>query len=436
MSVQLPIISFSKKRPDMNERVLIIEDNSFVANTLQSAIERELGFKVTQARSMKEAEQLIEVTEYLVALCDINLPDAPNGEIIDFVLDAGVSVIVLTGSNDSDVRDKIVNKNIVDFILKSRPEDIPFAVKRIKEVARNRNSKILVVDDSKFQRKMMTSLLQIQRFQIVEAVDGADALEKMKSNPDVKMVLTDYNMPNINGLDLTIELRKEHPLEELAIIAISAVDEPEILTQFLKMGATDFIHKPYVKEEFDCRINNTITALENIEKVFNLANRDYLTGLYNRRFFFKVAQEYYDSAIINGKTFALLMIDVDYFKKVNDTIGHDAGDMVLQACADSIKESCHGSDIICRFGGEEFLVLLKDISQDNALTLADSIRNAVAQKVVSTPSENSVSITISIGITLMASENLSEMIKIADKMLYRAKDSGRNCVAANWEVTE
>ena len=128
---------------------------------------------------------------------------------------------------------------------------------------------------------------------------------------------------------------------------------------FLKNGATDFISKPFNKEELSCRINNNITAIENMDTVTNLARRDSLTGLYNRRYFFAVMKPYFT----DNKDFVVAMIDIDNFKKINDTLGHDVGDEVIILLSDILRSSVSSYDLVSRFGGDEFCLVLKRISQ-------------------------------------------------------------------------
>ena len=234
-------------------------------------------------------------------------------------------------------------------------------------------------------------------------------------------------MPVMNGLELTRELRKKYNKNELGIVAISSNEDNEINSVFLKEGASDYIKKPFLKEEFSCRINNSIEALENIQIITNHANRDFLTGLYNRRFFFGNMNEYIENRQLHSEEFALAMIDIDYFKKINDTYGHDIGDVAIKEVANILKKHLRSSDLIARFGGEEFCILLDDISEEKALNKFEDIRAAFESNILSV-SGATISYTVSIGLYYGNACSLEDMLTLSDKALYEAKETGRNKV--------
>jgi diguanylate cyclase (GGDEF)-like protein len=160
--------------------------------------------------------------------------------------------------------------------------------------------------------------------------------------------------------------------------------------------------------------------------MINLANKDFLTGLYNRRIFFEKSEEYI-SSIGNSETYGILMIDIDFFKRVNDSFGHDTGDVTLTAVAKSILESTRGADIVSRFGGEEFVVLLKKIDSEGLSRVAENIRNNVERCKIGVASTGGLSVTVSIGGCLNKVDIMAS-IKEADRLLYLSKDNGRNRV--------
>jgi len=232
-------------------------------------------------------------------------------------------------------------------------------------------------------------------------------------------------MPVMNGLDLTHEIRKEHKKSDLCIIAISSNNDEDINALFLKYGANDFIKKPFSKEEFSCRINNSIEALENIQFITNHANRDFLTGLYNRRYFFNHMQEYMQT---HNEKFAIAMIDIDSFKNINDTYGHDIGDSVIVNLSEILRSNINHKDIVSRFGGEEFCIVLKDVTEDMAFATLERIRINIESSNLEIDNKH-IKYTVSIGIYLHNdNESLEDTINQADMMLYNAKNGGRNQV--------
>ncbi|SFV61757.1 Putative two-component response regulator [hydrothermal vent metagenome] len=412
----------------MSKRILIVEDNKTLAKLISKKIEAALDFKVDVAYSLGEAKLFLKMYKYFITLLDINLPDAPNGEIVDYVLSKGNRAIVLSANIDKNFRQTVLKKNIIDYVNKGGVNDINYIINTITRLQKNQNHTVLVVDDSMVFRKQMQNLLDNMFFKVISVAHGEEALNILNTHNDINLVLTDYHMPVMDGLELTYEIRKEHTKNELAILAVSSNKDNEVNAIFLKTGANDFITKPFSKEEFSCRINNTIEALENIQIVTNHANRDYLTGLYNRRFFFKTMSEYQDEIGEDGEKFAVAMIDIDHFKKINDTYGHDVGDKIIIALSEILRSSTSHRDIVARFGGEEFCMVLKNINRYSALDIFERIRQEVEAFSFAVNKTQFIKFSISIGAVIHSEETLEETINNSDMMLYKAKNSGRNKV--------
>jgi diguanylate cyclase (GGDEF)-like protein len=179
------------------------------------------------------------------------------------------------------------------------------------------------------------------------------------------------------------------------------------------------------EEVFIITIDDISDLEEQKEKIKEMANLDYLTKLYNRRYFFDVAGKIYENAKREINNVALAIVDIDHFKKINDTYGHDAGDFVLSSFADILKTNLRKADVICRYGGEEFCILMVTKSKDDAFGVIDTLRQIVEKKVFIF-NEHEISFTFSGGICQSLENSLDEMIKKADEKLYEAKESGRN----------
>jgi len=249
------------------DRILIVEDNQTLAKLIAKKIETTLEYTIDMAYSLSEAKLFLHKYEYFITLLDLNLPDAPNGEVVDYVLSKGNHAIVLSGNIDKDFRKKMLQKNIIDYVNKSGAEDINYIIQMIKRLEKNQAHKILLVDDSLVIRKQMQTFLENMFFKVIAVAHGEEALAMVKSMDDISLVLTDYNMPVMNGLELTKEIRKLRDKRTLSIIALSSDNEDDTIALFLKNGANDYIKKPFSKEEFSCRINNSVEAMENIQLI-------------------------------------------------------------------------------------------------------------------------------------------------------------------------
>ncbi len=408
-------------------RILIVEDNQTLAKLIAKKIEASLNCEVDVAYKLSEAKLFLKKYSYFVTLLDINLPDAPNGEVVDYVLGKNQPVIVLSANIDKDFRKKMLQKNIIDYINKSGVDNIKYIIQTLQRLEKNKKHKVLVVDDSMVFRKQMSGFLQNLFYKVFSVAHGEEALNMLQTHPDISLIITDYNMPVMNGLDLVHEVRKKHSKNDLCIIAISSNNDEEVNALFLKQGANDYIKKPFSKEEFSCRVNNSVEALENIQLITNHANRDFLTGLYNRRYLFKNMDEYIEN-MDSGEKFVVAMVDIDFFKKINDTYGHDTGDKVIVHLSEILRTNTNHRDLVSRFGGEEFCVVLKNTDQINALNILERLRSEVESTAVFTNDKQSIHYTISIGVAIYNEDGLDETINQADMMLYKAKQNGKNQV--------
>ena len=414
-------------------KILILEDSVALAKIISMKISKALELPIDIAKSMHEAKELLKTNHYTLALLDLYLPDAEGAEVVDYFLEQNIPSLIMTASLDRNLQKEILQKDIIDYVLKDRSESIDYMIATIDRVLKNRNHTALIVDDSKLYRDQIKKILANQLISTVSAKDGIEALEIIRKNSEITFVVTDFHMPNLNGLELALALRKERKKDRFPIIGTSTDKESSIL--FLKYGVNDFIKKPFFKEELSARVNSILDALENVQKLHTFANTDFLTGVSNRKHFYYEMGLYYVKSRRDNIPFALAMIDIDNFKKVNDTYGHDVGDDVIRVLAKTIKDNIKGQDIVARFGGEEFCVVLKDIQIESALKFFESLREKVAALRITADEENQISFSISVGVATNNHENLEEMVIRSDKHLYKAKNMGRNRVCSDLELS-
>ena len=415
-------------------KILVVEDTKVFARMLRRKIECETGFSVVIAGSLAEAMQSVENDgPFDAAVLDLTLPDSFEGEVVDFIAPR-IPSIVLTGDLSNETREDIWERKIVDYVLKEGQHNIDYTVRLIKRICSNKKVKTLVVDDSRTSRTKVNDLLSIHNYPVLEAADGVQALEVMDKHPDIKLVICDYNMPNMDGFALCRELRKHRSHEDLCIIGMSSEGNNVMSARFIKSGADDFITKPFLSEEFYCRITHGVDTLEYIDTVKRAAFTDFLTGLGNRQHFYDKAPSIFSNVCHTG-AFALCMIDLDHFKKINDTHGHDGGDMVLRHTANLLRDVIPPNAILARFGGEEFCMLLPCDQGSEALMTCERIRLEMEQRPTGFEGKK-IHCTVSIGMCLgtqqqYSATELDAAIRTSDQMLYKAKRSGRNKVIAN-----
>ncbi|WP_274878591.1 diguanylate cyclase [Vibrio harveyi] len=399
----------------MSNKILVVEDSRAFNNYLQQIL-NQAGYEVLAAESYAEAQSiLMSQPELLCAVLDYCLPDAQDGEIIDLVLSHQQKVIVLTAMLQDDAREKMLAKGVLDYILKDSMASVSYLLPLIKRLTNNQQHKCLVVDDSMTVRRHVVQLLEHQYIQTLQAENGQQAIEVIEQNPDITLVLTDHDMPIKDGITMIRELRQKLDKNQLAILGISGSDDHSMTARFLKAGANDFLYKPFNQEEFFCRVHQILDMKEATTDLFRMANQDSLTGLWNRRFLFGQTCD-------NDEQRNIAMLDIDFFKKVNDNYGHDGGDAALVMVANILK-IYFPDDVIARFGGEEFCIQAYG-SYDDFVTRLEQMR----QRVEKTPipyQDDQIQVTISVGVSNIKG-NLDQQIKVADDRLYQAKGNGRN----------
>jgi len=411
-------------------RLLVIEDSSFFLNLIRKGFEDETAVELVTATTLAEAQtHLAEDAEpFALALVDLRLPDANDGEAVDLTLDNGIPSVVFTSNFDEDIRTQFLDKGILDFVLKDNPSSLDYVLKLTARVIKNRSTTVLVVDDSTIALRMCSDLLQRYQLNVIEAASGAEALKILNDRDDIRMVLTDHEMPEMNGFELVTAIRREYSRDKLAVIGVSGAGGAPLSAMFIKHGANDFIAKPYLPEELYTRVALNLEILENIEALTNAATKDYLTGLFNRRSFFDVGNPIASTRRRSKFNCAVAMLDIDHFKAVNDTYGHDGGDAVLKAVAEVIQDHANrGGDLCARLGGEEFALMLEVENIDNVAPYFERLRAAIEARVVPF-NETDVKVTASFGVVVSDEPDLEAMLTAADEHLYTAKNAGRNRV--------
>ncbi len=408
------------------KKILIIEDNKTLAKLISKKISSSLDFEIDIAYKLSEAKLFLKMFNYFIVLTDLNLPDAPNGEVVDYLMKKNAHTIVLTSSADKDFRKQMMKKNIIDYVNKGGTNDISYIINTIKRLQKNQNHKVLVVDDSMIFRKQITDMLKNLFIKVFAVAHGEEALNMLQTHPDISLVLTDYNMPVMDGMELTIEIRKNHSKNDLSVLVISSNDDDEINAMFLKNGANDYIKKPFSKEEFSCRVNNALEAKENIDTITNHAKRDLLTGLYNRQYFFKEMDDYFEQINQTTEQFAIAMIDIDNIKNINDTYGDEARDKSIITLSKILLSTTNYRDLVSRFNSEEFCVVLKNINRFSTHDIFERIRQEIEDSVTFSDKGESIKFTVSIGVVVHKDDTLEESINQADMLLHKARQSGKN----------
>ncbi len=295
--------------------------------------------------------------------------------------------------------------------------------------------KVLVADDDQITRKVVRALLNKWGYEAVEAEDGDQAWQILQQDDAPRLILADWIMPGIDGPELCRRLRIKSDSSYHYIILLTSRDSKEDIVGGLNAGADDYITKPFMTQELEVRLRIGVRILElqqSLQESLELqryqARHDPLTGILNHGEILRILEQEIERSRRQNSDLAVIMGDLDHFKKVNDTYGHVAGDAVLVEVAQRIRNNIRLYDTVGRYGGEEFLLVLPGCSAEEGWQIGRRILNNIEQPAIKFQ-ENNIAITISLGLACFKAggpTNASGLVQAADNALYRAKQNGRN----------
>jgi two-component system cell cycle response regulator len=293
---------------------------------------------------------------------------------------------------------------------------------------------VLLVEDSAAIRALVRRMLVAGGHTVVEAAGGAAALAVCRERqPDV--VLLDVEMPEMSGWDVLAAMKADPALRDVPVVFLTGRSDTADMVDGLRLGAHDYLRKPCEPTELLARVQAAARVKrlqdelrQRNEELDLISRTDSLTGLHNRRHVEEYLAKLVSLARRNAEPIAVLIIDIDHFKSVNDGHGHDAGDVVLRQVADRMVRSVRLEDMVGRWGGEEFLVVLPNTATQGAAELAERLRQIVGEEPCRLPDGGAMQVTISLGCAASVMDDAGTLVRSADAAMYEAKESGRNRV--------
>jgi diguanylate cyclase (GGDEF)-like protein len=310
--------------------------------------------------------------------------------------------------------------------------------------------RILLVEDDRSMKLLYKNLLEKAGHEVTTADNGRAALDLVQKNPP-QLIITDWMMPEMDGIKLSGEIRKNKDWDQIYIIIVTSQEGTDRLVEAFEAGVDDYISKPINPKVLGARLRAAQRiiqmqlaheedhlqlrrfadelALSN-QRLQELAMTDSLTGLPNRRYGIDRLEQEWANATRTGQPVYCMMVDVDRFKLINDTYGHHLGDEALKMVAASLRHAARKEDVVCRLGGEEFLVICSNTNDEAGFQYAERLRQQVASQPLQIQGKT-IHVTVSIGLASNAKhKNVESMMHIADERLYAAKAAGRNCTVA------
>jgi diguanylate cyclase (GGDEF)-like protein len=313
---------------------------------------------------------------------------------------------------------------------------LPTTLDSLEPAADSSSGQVLIAEDDAMFRRILQSWLESWGYQVVVAEDGAEAWNILQQDHPPELLILDWIMPEIDGTELCRRIRERKRSPYQYILLVTGKDDRQDVVRGLEAGADDYLTKPFDRNEFQARLRVGRRILTLQHDLINArdelqfqATHDILTGVWNRGAVLDLLHRELERAARARTSTSVLMLDLDHFKKINDTYGHLTGDAVLREVANRITQSVRSYDLVGRYGGEEFLLVLAACGKSEIEQSADRIRLAIASTpILSVSSE--IAVTASIGATVIADGGVTqeEILLTADKALYQSKNDGRNRV--------
>ncbi len=453
--------------PNVTARVLIVDDIPTNVRLLEARLTAEY-YEVVTASSGAQALDICQTQDIDIVLLDVMMPEMDGFEVCRR-LKANpqthhLPVLMITALDQPSDRVQGLDAGADDFL--SKPVDDTQLMARVKSLVRLKSltdelraraltgqqiaiedalramdsisatgSSILIIDTDRRHAERIKGYLSPEH-SVDILTEPADAVFQV-TGATYELALVSMSLEDFDPLRVCSQVRTVDHSRSLPIILLAdASDKPRVV-RALDLGINDFISRPVDRNELMARVRTQVRrhryAMELRESVNNtmaLAVTDALTGLYNRRYFDRHLNVLLGKAQEQDRDMALMILDIDHFKAVNDTHGHDIGDAVLREFSARLKRNIRGVDLACRFGGEEFVVLMPDTDIGQAEAVAERVRQSMAEKAFDVGAVRPLSVTVSVGVSIKESfvDTPESLIKRADVALYRAKREGRNRV--------
>ncbi|MGC8925910.1 MAG: diguanylate cyclase [Calditerrivibrio sp.] len=396
-------------------------------------------YNILMAESIVEARRMLSLAIPSLVLVAYELKDGFGNELCRYVNEHFKNVpVVIISSEDNDERRRIaIESGAIDYLVRTKIDDsiVSYVDELVEliEISNVRGSIACTIINHKDDEVIINNVLHSLGMQVFNYnIDDDLDIELLSKNPDI--IIVDLDIGKNKGLELIKKIRKMGTMKKVPIIIITDSRESTVLRSLMLFGANDYTLKPLSPESIMLRVTANIRTkklydyLDRINnELYQMATTDPMTGLYNRRYILEQLNILNYNFERYGTMFSVILMDLDKFKNINDTYGHDCGDKVIIDFAHRVKSSVRKTDFVGRFGGEELIVVLQNIDEENLYKITKKILYSIRNSSVNY-NNFVISYTTSIGAKYCNSyyPNIDEYIKKADNLLYLAKENGRN----------
>jgi two-component system cell cycle response regulator len=450
----------------MSARILVVDDIEANRRLLQAKLEAQY-HSVVLASSGPQAIEIAQTSDPEIILLDVMMPGMDGFEVCRRLKADAVTrhipVVMVTALSDPEDRvrgldagaEDFLTKPVDDFLLNSRVNTLmrynavtselrkreanglkAGAVEVVSADEVDRPARVFLIDDNPRTSSRIATILRDHGHKVATLLESGNMGDLAQERTDV--LLVSLLSRSFDPLKLCAHFKTNDVTRAVSILLICDPLERAKAVKGLEIGASDMIMAPVDRQELLARVRTQTRRTRYVEILRDRVDRglelsviDQLTGLYNRRYMTNQLQQHMHRALMGGKPLSVMMLDIDHFKPINDTHGHQAGDEVLQELADRLRQNIRPMDVACRPGGEEFLVILPETPGDLAVMAAERVRKAIAADPFSVLSDTrQVAVTVSAGVSSLQGPNdtMAELLNRADTALYQAKSAGRNRV--------
>lgn len=449
----------------MTARVLVVDDILANVRLLEAKLAAEY-FEVVTAMNGADALEAVQRTRPDIVLLDVMMPGIDGIEVCRRIKSnpatQHIPVVMVTALDQPEDRVRGLEAGADDFLtkpvndvalfcrvkglvrlkmltdeLRARTGVDPLGLATAEPAAEQASGRILVVDNRAAPAERLRNLLA-PRHEVTLVADPQQAFEAFgAAQGGFDLIVVNLDLDGADGLRICSQLKSVETTRQTPILILVDPEDHQRLLRALDMGVNDYLIRPIDRQELLARVATQVRRHRYTEQLrltvrasMEMAVTDALTGLYNRRYLETQLVQLIEQSVDRGKILSLLTLDIDFFKSVNDTYGHDAGDRVLQEVAGRIRASVRSADLACRTGGEEFVVVLPGADIAVAEKVGERIRKAIAAKPFMLGPGSHLTVTASLGVSSLTSaqESVEDLLKRADRALYRAKREGRNRV--------
>jgi len=456
-----------KKTIGYRPKILIVDDVPENVKLLAACLANE-EYEISKAYSGEECLEKVQHTPPDLILLDIMMPGIDGYEVTKKLKNdpekKHIPIILVTALDGSDDKAKGIEAGADEYLTK--PVNMTELLARVKSMLRlgqyreqlairkvseqpfggkmqteqpleevTWSQRVLLVEDDEKDAKLIQNVLEAETYDLIHVSTGEEAIS-IALNQKIDLILLDIFLPGIDGFEVCTRIKDIKETNDIQVVIITCMDDLESKIRGVELGADDYLIKPINKKEIKARVKSLLRKKAYIDKLhshydmaMNSAVNDGLTGLYNHIYFKHFLDLEVKKSHRQGYPVALIMLDIDNFKKYNDELGHITGDVILRELAEIIKENVREIDLPARYGGEEFALVLPYAGKDGALSVSTRIMKAISShEFLHEPTSSIEKLTVSIGIACCPEDSYTEedLIQKADAMLYQAKKQGKN----------